>query len=111
MSANKGLSHISKSVISIEKTLFEKFGYYKAMLYKNWHSAINQEFRRFCNLLKVKDNKDGSATVYIGVDNSVVALQLFYEKMFIIEKLNNLVGYNYVSDLKIEGKGCDLVRS
>lgn len=98
------LFHISKSVTNIEKGLFEKFGYYKAMLYKNWRNAISQDLCDSCHLLKVSDNKDGSSTVYIKANSSGIALQLFYDKISIIEKLNSIVGYKYVSDLKIESE-------
>lgn len=99
-----GLTHISKSIVNIEKNLFEKFGYYKAMVYKNWYLSISKDMQSFCSLIRVGDNKDGTATVYISASSNIVALQLFYNKIPIMEKLNSIVGYKYVDDIKISSE-------
>jgi hypothetical protein len=62
----------------------------------SWKKIIGEDFAKYCFVLSVKDN-----ILYIGVENSVWVHHLNMKKSYIIDKVNELLGINYIQDLII----------
>ena len=71
---------------------------------RNWDKIISQKYKDYCIATKTTFKKDthNQGSLYITCFNNVASFYIEKNKLFIIEKINVLFGYNVISDLKIK---------
>lgn len=63
----------------------------------NWKKIVGESFANYCYVLSVKDN-----VLYVGVESSVWTHHLNMKKKEIVNKVNELLGFEYIKELVIK---------
>ena len=82
------------------KNIANIIGYERMVLLKKWKKAFSQPLVEDIVFSKLKNNKDGTVDILFTVKNQSLLLILHYEKIFIIENLNRIVGCQLVANVK-----------
>lgn len=82
------------------KDIANTIGYERMLLLKNWKKAFSKPILEDIVFSKLKSNKDGTVDIFFTVKNQSLLLVLHYEKIFIVEKLNRMVGCQLVANVK-----------
>lgn len=82
------------------KNIANIIGYERMVLLKNWKKAFSKPLLEDIVFSKLKNNKDGTVDIFFTVKNQSLLLVLHYEKLIIIEKLNSIVGCQFVANVK-----------
>ena len=76
------------------------------ILKKNWLNIIGEKYYEFCEVDKVifPKNKKNDGILYIICFNNIISFYIENNKIFVIEKINAMFGYNLIQDIKIKQK-------
>lgn len=90
------------------KGIADAIGFERMIVLKRWKEAFPQNMCKDIFFYKLKNNKDGTVDIHFRVRHQSLLLLLHYEKIIIIEKLNKMIGSQFVNSVKF---GCEYVQS
>lgn len=96
----KEINFIVKNVL---KPILKNYSPVILIIRRNWNTLLSEKYYEFCEPEKVsfKKDKKNDATLYIKCFNTVISFYIENNKMFILEKINSIFGYNLIGDIKI----------
>lgn len=99
----KDIDYLLKDLL---KPILKNYSPLLFILKKNWLNIIGEKYFEFCEVEKVifSKNKKNDGILYIICFNNIISFYIENNKIFIIEKINAMFGYNLVQDIKIKQK-------
>lgn len=99
----KGFLNIGASVKNNLKFLKKYYHPGILTLRKNWEGIMGRECFKYCKPVKLSGRKNQkNAVLHVVAYNPVPAFYIDNNKLYILDKINTLFGYNAVSDIKIK---------
>ena len=98
------MKEIDTVVKDILKPILKNYSPVILIMRRNWNTLIGEKYYEFCEPERIlfKKDKKNDATLYIKCFNSVISFYIENNKMFILEKINSIFGYNLIGDIKIK---------
>ncbi len=94
-------SKVSELMNNACKNISNIIGYEKMILLKEWKKAFPKKYHDCVYFDKLQmHRKDSTVIITFRVSMQPMLLLLFYDKLIIKEKLNNLLGFDVVSDIR-----------
>lgn len=97
----KEINFVVKNVL---KPIMKNYSPILVIIRRNWESIMGEKYFEYCEPEKVTFGKDkkNNGTLYIKCFNAVISFHVEHNKMYILEKINSIFGYNLVGNLKIK---------
>ena len=98
------MKEIDKLLKDIIKPILKDYSPIILILRRNWNTLIGEKYHEFCEPEKVlfKKDKKKDAILYIKCFNTVISFYIENNKLFILEKINSIFGYNLIGNIKIK---------
>lgn len=98
------MKEINIVVKDILKPILKNYSPIILIMRRNWNALLGEKYYEFCEPEKVsfKKDKKNDATLYVKCFNTVISFYIENNKMFILEKINSIFGYNLIGDIKIK---------
>jgi len=97
------IKEVSALLREVLKPILKNYSPVILIVRRNWNSLIDSKYCEFCEPEKIlfKKGKKNDATLYIKCFNAVISFYIENNKLFIVDKINSIFGYNLISSIKI----------
>lgn len=98
------MKEIDSIVKDILKPILKSYSPVILIVKRNWANLMGEKYYEFCEPEKAtfKKGKKNDGTLYIKCFNNVISFYIENNKLFILEKINSIFGYNLIGDIRIK---------
>ena len=98
------MREIDFTVKTLLKPILKGYSPMLLVIRRNWSNIFGEKYYEFCEPEKVYFQKDkkNEGVLYIKAFNNIISFYIENNKIFILEKINSIFGYNLIKDIKIK---------